>query len=56
MSKKGKGHRSVEPRNFDAAMRQVLRAKPHQGQRSENRRPIKTELEARYRLNRRKGN
>ena len=55
MRKKGKGHRPVEQGDFDAAMRQELLAKPHQGQRSENRRPTKTEWEARYRLNRRKG-
>ena len=44
----------VKQEDFDAAMRQILLAEKPPGQRREERTPTKAELEARYRLERRK--
>ena len=52
MSEKDIDLRPVTREDFDAALRQVLLAKP-KGKRGENRQPTKAELETRYRLERR---
>lgn len=44
----------VKQEEFDDAMRQILLAAKPPGQRRENRMPTKAELDARYRLERRK--
>ena len=52
MSENDPDIRPVTQGDFDAALRQVLLAKPR-GKRGENRQPTKAELETRYRLDRR---
>lgn len=53
MSEKELDLEPVTQGSFDAALRQVLLAKP-KAKRGENRQPTKAELETRYRLDRRK--
>lgn len=53
-NEEGKDLAPLKQEDFDDAMRQILLAAKPSGQRREERMPTKAELEARYRLDRRK--